>query len=132
MVSEAEERLEEKVEEESVETVEEKPEVERKEEEEEDILFKYVDESTKILEERVYVVPLYKAFRYKRGLHRAKKAVTFLRRFMERHMKDPNIRISEEVNEIIWSRGIRNPPRRIKVRVVKTEDAGVWVLPPKD
>jgi len=114
---------------ESDEVIEE--ERESKAEEEEDILYKYVEEGTRILEEREYVVPLYKAFRYKRGLHRAKKAVNFLRSFMERHMKDPNIRISEEVNEIIWGRGIRNPPRRVKVRVVKTEDAGVWILPPK-
>lgn len=117
MVGEVDERVE-----------EEKPTVE----EAEDILFKYVDESTRILEEREYVVPLYKAFRYKHGLHRAKKAANFLRSFVERHMKDPNVRISEEVNEIIWSRGIRNPPRRIRVRVVKTEDAGVWVLPTRD
>lgn len=120
MVSEADEKV--------GEVEEEKPAIE----EAEDILFKYVDESTRILEEREYIVPLYKAFRYKRGLHRAKKAARFLRSFVERHMKDPNVRISEEVNEIIWSRGIRNPPRRIRVRVVKTEDVGVWVLPPKD
>jgi len=112
------------------EVVEKEEAVER--EEVEDPLYKYVEEGTRIIEERIYVVPLYKAFRYKRGLHRAKKAVKFLRSFMERHMKDPNIRISEEVNEMIWSRGMRNPPRRIKVRVVRTEDAGVWVLPPKD
>ena len=125
--------------EEDVERIQEEPEEEVVEKEEavereevEDPLYKYVEEGTRIIEERVYIVPLYKAFRYKRGLHRAKKAVKFLRSFMERHMKDPNIRISEEVNELIWSRGIRNPPRRIKVRVVRTEDAGVWVLPPKD
>ncbi len=121
------ERIQEEAEEE---VVEKEEAVER--EEVEDPLYKYVEEGTRIIEERVYIVPLYKAFRYKRGLHRAKKAVKFLRSFMERHMKDPNIRISEEVNELIWSRGIRNPPRRIKVRVVRTEDAGVWVLPPKD
>ena len=125
--------------EEDVERIREEPEEEVVEKEEavereevEDPLYKYVEEGTRIIEERIYVVPLYKAFRYKRGLHRAKKAVKFLRSFMERHMKDPNIRISEEVNEMIWSRGMRNPPRRIKVRVVRTEDAGVWVLPPKD
>ena len=81
-----------------------------------------------IVEERVYIVPIYKALRKSRGLHRAKKAVNFLRKFIIRHMKNPNVKISPEVNEIIWSRGIRNPPRRIKVRVVRTKEEEVWVL----
>jgi len=36
------------------------------------------------------------------------------------------------VNEELWKDGIRNPPRRIKVRVVLTRDDTVWVFPPKE
>ena len=88
-------------------------------------------EESDVVEERVYVVPLWIKLKRMRGLHRAKKVVKFLREFISRHMKTEidNIKISTEVNEQIWARGIRNPPRRIKVRVIRTKDEIVWVLP---
>ncbi|MEM0056961.1 MAG: 50S ribosomal protein L31e [Candidatus Geothermarchaeota archaeon] len=82
----------------------------------------------KIVEERVYVVPLFKSIRYKTGIRRAKKAVTFLRNFIKRHMKTDNVKIAPSVNEKIWINGIRNPPRRIQVKVVRTDKGEVWVL----
>ncbi len=85
-----------------------------------------------IILERVYVVPLWKVRSRGRGLHRTKKAVRFLRQFIARHMKNPNVKISTSVNEELWKDGIRNPPRRIKVRVVLTRDDTVWVFPPKE
>ena len=83
-----------------------------------------MSESEKIVEERLYVVPLAKLIRGSRGLHRTKKAIRRLREFIARHMHvdEGNVKISEEVNEKLWERGIRNPPRRIKVKVSLTED----------
>lgn len=86
-------------------------------------------EDAKVVEERVYVIPLWKVRSTGRGLYRTKKAIHFLRSFIIRHMKNPNVKISSEVNEELWSRGIRNPPRRIKVRVVRTAEDEIWVLP---
>jgi large subunit ribosomal protein L31e len=85
-----------------------------------------------IVEERIYTVPLWIKLRRTHGLKRAKKAAKFLREFVARHMKNPNVKISTEVNEQIWARGIRNPPRRIKVRVVRTSEEEIWVLPLKE
>ncbi len=82
--------------------------------------------------ERIYIVPLWKAWVRKRGIRRAKKAVNFLRRFMIRHMKSVDVKISPEVNEYIWRNGIRNPPRRIKVRAVLGNDDVVYVMLAKD
>lgn len=91
-------------------------------------------EESEIVEERVYVVPLWIKLKKIRGLHRAKKVVKFLREFISKHMKTDlnSVKISTKVNEEIWARGIRNPPRRIKVRVVRTKDDVVWVLPFKE
>ncbi len=91
-------------------------------------------EESEITEERIYVVPLWIKLKRIRGLHRAKKVTKFLREFISRHMKTDigNVKISTKVNEEIWSRGIRNPPRRIKVRVVRTREDLVWVLPYKE
>lgn len=72
--------------------------------------------------ERVYTVPLGKASdvaRYKR----TPRAVKILRQFIARHMKqeDERITLSAALNEHIWRRSIKKPPRRVKVRLVKDE-----------
>ena len=58
---------------------------------------------------------------------RAKKAVRFLREFMERHFKPESLVISQEVNEAIWARGIQKPPRKLKVRATKNIEGLVVV-----
>ena len=74
-----------------------------------------------IIDERIYVIPLAKARRGPRN-KRAKKAIRYLREFMERHFKPESLVISQEVNEAIWSRGIQKPPRKIKIRATKNID----------
>lgn len=103
--------------EETVEEVEEKAaeEVEKERAVEEDIV-----------EERVYTVPLGRAWISPRK-KRAPRAVRILRSFIERHMKPESIVVSEGVNERIWSRGIEKPPRQIRVRAVKDRDGIVSV-----
>ncbi len=79
-----------------------------------------------IIDERIYVIPLAKARRGPRN-KRAKKAIRYLREFMERHFKPESLIISQPVNEKIWSRGIQKPPRKIKVRATKNIDGLVVV-----
>ena len=74
-----------------------------------------------IIDERIYVIPLAKARRGPRNI-RAKKAIRYLREFMERHFKPESLIISQEVNEKIWERGIQKPPRKIKIRATKNID----------
>lgn len=80
---------------------------------------------------RTYVVPLgvvYEAPPYRR----AKKAVIVIREFATRHMKAKQVSIDSDVNELIWSRGIRRPPRRITLEMERDEDGVVKVrLPPE-
>ena len=79
---------------------------------------------------RTYVIPLgvvYEAPPYRR----AKKAVSVIREFATRHMKANQVSIDVDVNEAIWSRGIKHPPRRITVEMRRDEDGVVKVkLPP--
>jgi large subunit ribosomal protein L31e len=80
---------------------------------------------------RTYVVPLgvvYEAPPYRR----AKKAVAVLKEFATRHMKARQVSIDVEVNELIWARGIRHPPRRLTLEMERDEDGVVKVrLPPE-
>jgi large subunit ribosomal protein L31e len=80
---------------------------------------------------RTYVVPLgvvYEAPPYRR----AKKAIIIIKEFATRHMKAKQVSIDSEVNELIWARGIRHPPRRITLEMERDEDGVVKVrLPPE-
>jgi len=58
--------------------------------------------------------------------------VTVVRQFATRHMKARQVSIDAEVNEMIWARGIRHPPRRITLEMERDEDGVVKVrLPPE-
>ena len=90
---------------------------EEKEKEEEDIV-----------EERIYTVPLSKAWISPRTRH-SQRAIRILKSFVMKHMKidGDSIKITNEVNEKIWKRGIQKPPRKIKVRVTKDSEGIVTV-----
>ncbi|MCX8174726.1 MAG: 60S ribosomal protein L31 [Candidatus Micrarchaeota archaeon] len=79
--------------------------------------------------ERIYTIPLGDAYLRARGV-RAKRAIAFIRAFAARHMKAATVRISEGVNSLVFRDGMKKPPRRIKVRIVKGEDglARVWLI----
>ncbi|MBS72533.1 MAG: 50S ribosomal protein L31e [Thermoplasmata archaeon] len=72
---------------------------------------------------RHYTVPLRAAWACQRT-KRAKRAVEVVKKFVTRHMKvqdEENIWIDQDVNEVIWARGIQKPPRRIHI-IVNRED----------
>jgi large subunit ribosomal protein L31e len=80
-----------------------------------------------IIDERIYTVPLRKAYWTGSRLRRSNRAVRILREFVERHMKPEELLIQPEVNERIWARGIQKPPRRIRIRATKNADSVVRV-----
>lgn len=75
-----------------------------------------------IIDERIYTVPLRKAYWTGSRLKRANRSVRILQKFVERHMKPEEILIQPEVNEKIWERGIQKPPRRIRIRATKNDE----------
>ena len=118
-VTEEEPEIEEIEETEDIEDVDEKPadveKVEAPEEEE-------PEEEEEIIDERIYTVPLRKAYWAGSRLRRSNRAVRILREFVERHMKPEELLIQPEVNEKIWARGIQKPPRRVRIRATKNSD----------
>ena len=100
--------------------------VEEKEEEEEEA--EEEGEEIEVVEERIYTIPLRKVWGPPRG-KRTPRAMRLLRAFVKRHMKAENVEISNEVNEELWARGIRKPPRKITVRLVKDKEGRVIVYP---
>eukprot|EP01012_Entosiphon_sulcatum_P016385 TRINITY_DN212_c0_g1_i1.p1 TRINITY_DN212_c0_g1~~TRINITY_DN212_c0_g1_i1.p1 ORF type:complete len:128 (-),score=32.10 TRINITY_DN212_c0_g1_i1:97-480(-) len=45
------------------------------------------------------------------------KAIKKIRDFVERLMGTKDVRIDTKLNKFVWWRGIKNPPKRIRVRI---------------
>ncbi len=76
--------------------------------------------------ERVYTINLGKV-KLSQSQHRAVRAINMIREFARHHMKVEKIKIEEELAHQIWARGVRSPPRKVRVRMTKTEDGYVLV-----
>ena len=76
--------------------------------------------------ERVYTINLGKAL-LSQSQHRAVRAINMIKEFARHHMKIETIKIEEELAHQIWSKGVRSPPRKIRVRMSKTDDGYVLV-----
>lgn len=99
------------------------------------------EEEEKFVEERIYTIPLRRAWIMPRN-KRAPKTIRLIRAFVQRHMKvgettveeegeekeGGRIIISNEVNEKIWSQGIEKPPRKLRIRAAKDEEGNVTVF----
>ncbi|MBI5229264.1 60S ribosomal protein L31 [Candidatus Micrarchaeota archaeon] len=71
--------------------------------------------------ERVFVLPLSKAYR-KPVSQRGMAALKTLKEFLARHMKSEKVKVTGEVNAFILSRGGKKPPKRIKIKASKDKD----------
>ena len=45
------------------------------------------------------------------------KAIKEIKKFAEQMMKTKDVRLDPKVNKFIWKQGVRNPPKRIRVRL---------------
>src|SRR3989304_5584071 len=73
--------------------------------------------------EREFIIPLRRKFKKTASYRRAPKAIRAIKEFLVRHMKiyDRNlkkIKLDRYLNEFVWTRGIKNPPAKIKIKVV--------------
>jgi len=77
---------------------------------------------------RVYTINLSKVLLSPKN-RRTKRAINMIKEFATRHMKAEEIKIDEELNRQIWLKGIRHPPRRVRVKMTKDEDGVVTISP---
>lgn len=75
--------------------------------------------------ERIYTINLGKVLLSPNN-QRAKRAINMIREFAVKHMKSENVKIEEEISHLVWARGIRHPPRKIRVKITK-DDGNVIV-----
>jgi large subunit ribosomal protein L31e len=78
--------------------------------------------------ERVYTINLGKVLLSPNN-QRAKRAINMIKEFTRHHMKNEEVKIEESLSHLIWKRGIKHPPRKIRVSMVKTDQGFVLVSP---
>ncbi|MDE1827226.1 MAG: 60S ribosomal protein L31 [Thaumarchaeota archaeon] len=76
--------------------------------------------------ERIYTINLGKVLLSPNN-QRAKRAINMIREFATKHMKSENVKIEEDVSHLVWERGIRHPPRKIRVKISKDDDGNIIV-----
>ena len=72
--------------------------------------------------ERTYIIPLRKAFMRAKPYKKTKRAVSEVRKFLQRHMKSDDVRLGKYLNLKLWEHGAKNPPAKIEVAVKKEDD----------
>ncbi|KAF8822490.1 ribosomal protein RPL31 [Cardiosporidium cionae] len=68
---------------------------------------------------RDYTIRLHKLLHKVQFKKRAPRAIREIKSFARKVMQTKDVRIDTMLNKIIWSEGIRNVPRRIRVRIAR-------------
>ncbi len=76
--------------------------------------------------DRVYTINLGKVL-LTADNRRAKRAINMIREFARHHMGVSEVKIDMDVSRIIWNRGIRHPPRKIRVHMHKTDEGSILI-----
>ena len=82
-----------------------------------------MSEEKKVVVSREYVINQRRTREVSRT-KRAKYAIGLIRRFVARHVKvEPKaVKVGQRLNEVLWSRSVEKPPRRVHVVVEKYSD----------
>ncbi|MFA5406829.1 MAG: 50S ribosomal protein L31e [Candidatus Nanoarchaeia archaeon] len=76
-------------------------------------------EDSKVSLDRIYTIPLKRDVVKKPIYQRSNRAVRVIRAFIKKHMKGDKIIIDTKINELIWARGSKYPPSKVKVKAIK-------------
>merc|ERR1712027_236115 len=68
---------------------------------------------------REYTVNIHKRIHGIGFKRRAPRAIKELRKFAEKQMGTPDVRIDTRLNKHLWSQGVRNVPYRVRVRLAR-------------
>ena len=79
------------------------------------------------MKERIYTINLKREFLKAPRWKKSQKASYAVRKFLEKHMKiDKNkIKIGSSITEKIWEHGNQNPPNKIRIKVIQTDEGKV-------
>ena len=67
---------------------------------------------------RAWITPRYR---------RTDRVISMIREFAKKSMKSDEVKLDQDLNRHIWRRGKTNPPRKVRLKLVKDEDGTVVV-----
>lgn len=70
---------------------------------------------------RVYRIRLGKAWNTPQ-YRRTDRVLNMIKEFAKKHMKTEKVKIDQDLNRLVWMRGKTNPPRSVRVRMIKEDD----------
>ena len=70
---------------------------------------------------RVYRIRLGRAWDTPRH-KRTDRVLNMIKEFAKKHMKTEKVKIEQDLNRLVWNRGKTNPPRSVRVRMIKEDD----------
>ncbi len=68
-------------------------------------------------DEKIFTIPLAEAYK-KTKVKRTPYAARFVRSFIAMHTKTKDVKLGRHLNEALWARGTKKPPRSIRVRAI--------------
>lgn len=71
---------------------------------------------------RDYTINLHKALYKTQFKKRAPKAIKAIREFAEKVMRTKDVRIDVKLNKHLWAKGVRNVPKRIRLRIERRKN----------
>jgi large subunit ribosomal protein L31e len=79
--------------------------------------------------ERVYTIPLRRGWSKAPANIRTNRAVNDIKRFLSKHVKVDDVKVSPRLNGLLWKRGSSRPPASVKVKVSVEEETVTARLP---
>lgn len=71
---------------------------------------------------RDYTVNLHKRCHKIQFKKKAVRAIREIKKFAQKNMLTEDVRVTPEVNQFVWGKGIRNIPRRVRVRLIRKKN----------
>ena len=73
--------------------------------------------ATKDVATREYTINIHKRVHRETFKKKAPKAIRAIKKFAEKAMGTKDCRIDTKLNKFVWSKGVRNVPHRVRVRL---------------
>lgn len=79
--------------------------------------------------ERTYTIQLRKGWLKVPKWRRAKRAISDIKTYLQKHTKANEVKLDSWINEKVWQHGGRNPPSKIMLKVSFDKEKAVAELP---
>lgn len=70
-----------------------------------------------------HTIPLRKDYLKVPKHRRSKRAISKIKRYVKKHAKVDDVKIGNDLNTYVWKDGIKNPPGKVEVEILKDDSS---------